>query len=496
MSFNYRVTADSKASFINHCDECIGTGRLGLGLHEEYQKQLAFAQREVGFRYMRGHGLFHRDLSIYWSFTDPAGVTHKGYNFTYLDRLYDMYMKQGIKPFIELGFMPDGLASGEQKIFYWGGNTTPPKDHDEWAQLIKAYIAHIRERYGDDEVAAWPVEVWNEPNLPGFWKDADLDAYLRLYEVSARAVKEAFPKMKVGGPAICGVSNHDDWMRAFLDYCKANELPVDFVSRHIYLANEPEHKGHYLYHTLRDVSAIIEELNSTRAIIDSYDEYRGLPLHITEFNTSYSPICPVHDTNENAVVIAQMLEAFGDTSASYSYWTFGDVFEEAGVPFTQFHGGFGLVANGLVPKPTLWTFAFYKKLMGECVLRESNMLVTKHNGGYRGLCWSLGREGSEITLSLPIEGRAALITKTVDEECCNPLKAWHDIGQPASPTEEQLELIKACAYPQCRTANMESKNGEISIGFSLGANALVYFELMPAPLSNDEGFDYSYYSVD
>lgn len=495
-AFKYRITKDGRASFINHCDECVGTGRLGLGLHEEYQAQLALTQREIGFRYMRGHGLFGRDLSIVCEHKDAEGKAYIEYNFTYLDRLYDMYLKNGIKPFIELGFMPDALASGEQTIFYWKGNVTPPEDYGEWAKLVRAYIEHIRARYGDDEVARWPVEVWNEPNLPGFWKDADLNAYLKLYEVTSRAVKEAFPLMKVGGPAICGVANHNDWIRAFLDFCADKSLPVDFITRHIYLADEPTRKGHYLYHRLRDVSAVIGELRETRAIIDGYDEYRGLPLHVTEFNTSYSPICPVHDTNENAVVIAQMLEMFGDTCASYSYWTFGDVFEEAGVPFTPFHGGFGLVANGLITKPTFWTFAFFKRLRGECALRERNMLVTREGDGYRGVCWSLGRQGAEVSLSLPAEGRMALYTQTVDEECCNPLKAWHDLGQPAYPSDEQMELIRSCGRPQSRTTAVEAANGEAELTFKLGANAIVYFELKPARLQNDAGFDYGYYCAE
>jgi len=94
--------------------------------------------------------------------------------------------------------------------------------------------------------------------------------------------------------------------------------------------------------------------------VDSYEEFAGKDIHITEYNTSYIPNAPVHDTCYNAAYVAQMLSRLGDCHTSYSYWTFGDVFEELGVPFTPFHGGFGLVANGCIPKPTFWTFAFYK----------------------------------------------------------------------------------------------------------------------------------------
>lgn len=495
-TYDYHITPESRAVFHNNADYCVGTGRLGLGLHAEYQRQLAMAQREVSFRYLRGHGLFNRDLSILCTYRDKDGSVRHEYNFTYLDRLYDMYVEQHIKPFIELGFMPDELASGGQTIFWWQGNVTPPHDHDEWARLVKAFILHIRQRYGDAEVATWPVEVWNEPNLAVFWKDADLDAYLKLYKITSLAVREAFPQMRVGGPAICGVSNHDDWMRAFLDFCQEQELPLDFVTRHIYCAGDPKQVERYMYHPMRDVGDVLAELNATRRIIDSYPRFRGLELHITEFNTSYNPFCPVHDTNQNAVLIAQMLASFGDTSASYSYWTFGDVFEESGVPAAQFHGGFGMIANGCVPKPTLWTFAFFKKLTGDCVLRAPNMVVTRCGDSYRGVCWNLGRDAAQIGLSLPAADTRALITRVVDEEVCNPLKAWHDIGQPAYPTQAQMELLRQSAYPLTRTQTVQPTDGVMKLSLSLGANAVVYFELAGVDGQNDRGYDYSYYCVE
>ena len=120
------------------------------------------------------------------------------------------------------------------------------------------------------------------------------------------------------------------------------------------------------------------------------DRYKGLPMHITEFNTSYSPDSPVHDTTRNAAYIARLLACLGEMNESYSYWTFGDVFEEKGVPFTPFHGGFGLVANGCIPKPTFWTFAFFKELQGQCLLRNREAVaVQRPDGTVAGVAWNL-----------------------------------------------------------------------------------------------------------
>jgi len=490
---NIAINAGSTAAFNNNADFCVGTGRMGLAMQKEYHDQLSLAQELCHFKHIRGHGLFCDDMAIYQPWTDEEGAEHEGYNFTYLDRVMDDYRAQGLKPFIELGFMPEKMASGTQTIFYWKGNTTPPADHQKWADMIKATLRHLAERYGEDEVSAWPCEVWNEPNLPGFWEHADEDAYHQLYKTSVLAVKEALPKMRVGGPAICGGATSLDWVRNFLTFCRDEKLPVDFLTRHAYMGETPERKGRYLYHTMRTVDSIIEEMQSTRDIIDSFPEYTGMEMHVTEFNTSYHPFCPIHDTNYNAALVAGLLSRMGDVCASYSYWTFGDVFEEQGVPSRPFHGGFGMIANQLIPKPTLWAFHYFSNLKGECVHRDDNCLIMKKaDGSYEGVAWNIAQvERAEITLDieLPVEGKCVLTTETVDEVTCNPLKAWHDLGEPASLTDEQLRFLRQAGQPLCQTCQAE--DGKISI--LLRENAVVRFTLKAAAPQTDYGYDYSWY---
>ena len=299
-----RIAADSQARFNNNTAFCIGTGRMGLALQREYQQQLAMAQAECAFTHIRGHGLFSDDMAIYQPYQDAEGNWHEGYNFTYLDRVMDDYRAQGLKPFLELGFMPEKMASGTQTIFYWKGNVTPPQDDAKWTAMVQATLVHLAERYGKEEVSTWPCEVWNEPNLAGFWENADEEKYHHLYAVTAKAVKDVLPDMRVGGPAICGGATSQDWVRNFLQFCKENQLPLDFVSRHAYMGETPEHRGRYLYHTMRTVDSLLSEMQETRDIIDSFPEYRGMEMHITEFNTSYNPFCPIHDTNLNAAYMA------------------------------------------------------------------------------------------------------------------------------------------------------------------------------------------------
>ena len=503
---NYIITGKEKIKFNNNAFYCIGTGRMGLALQKHYFEQLKLVQEKIGFEHIRGHGLFHDDMAIYHEFQE--GVPQFGphayegwdekkvqveYNWTYLDLVMDSYRELHIKPFIELGFMPKQLASGDNTIFYWKGNTTPPKNYKRWANLIKATLQHLMDRYGADEVVTWPVEVWNEPNLPGFWKDANMEEYFKLYDVSSRAVKSVDKRFKVGGPAVCGGTDKE-WVKDFLEFVRRNKCPLDFVSRHHYTTEFPAYSGHYGYPKLHPKEKCFDQLKATRKIVDSFKEFKGMDINVTEFNTSYIPNAPVHDMNLNAAYVALMLSTFGDNHKSYSYWTFGDIFEEGGVPYTPFHGGFGLVANGLIPKPTFWTFAFYKNLTKDydkCVLKTPECIVTKcKDGSFRGIAWNVDTEMSgkeiKINLTLPLAAKDnVLITQLVDEEVCNPLKVWHDIGEPANPSQEELELLRTSAQPFIKTERCGNK-----LSLALKENAVCYFEIKAAPINSDRGYTY------
>ncbi len=488
------VKSDSSAQFFNNVDFCVGTGRMGLALTKEYMEQLKLVQDEIGFKHIRGHGIFSDDMAIYQSH-EENGKTIVEYNFTYLDFVMDNYLSVNITPFLELGFMPSKMASGDQTIFYWKGNVTPPSSYDSWCELVEATLRHLMERYGADEVVTWPIEVWNEPNLPGFWKNADMDEYLVLFEKTFNCIKAIDKRFKVGGPAICGVEDKKH-MKFFMDFINDRKFPIDFITRHHYTSDDPQRGGHYGYIDLREINYSFQTLNDSREIIDSYPDYKGLPMHITEFNTAYIPNAPIHDTNQNASYVADMLSRFGETSESYSYWTFGDIFEEWGVPFAPFHGGFGMVANRGIRKPTFYAFKFFKQLSGKCLLKEDKVIVCKKDNGFNGLLYASNnvRKGENLSVSFSIEAdykEYSLIQHIVDEETCNPLKVWHDLGEPSSLTKAQENLLRECDKPLIKTNVMTVENGKLNFSLDVKEFGLVYFELIPHVLSSDRGYDYN-----
>lgn len=491
MSGKTIIDPENRVQFNNNVDFCVGTGRLGLALTQEYLAQLEMVQKEIGFKFIRGHGLFSDDVSIYHEY-EENNETKVEYNYTYIDRIIDKFIELDIRPYLELGFMPEKLASGTQTIFYWKGNTTPPKDYKLWTDMVVALLKHLLDRYGE-EVYGWFIEVWNEPNLPGFWYKADMQEYFRLFKETFTAIKKLDSRFKVGGPAICGVRD-EEWIRSFLEFCKKEDIKPDNITRHHYTVEFPERIGHCDYSKLEDSDMRIANLQTSRDIIDSFAEFKGTPMHITEFSTSYTPVGVIHDTNLNAAYLAGQLSRLGDMNELYSYWTFGDVFEEQGVPFTPFHGGFGMVAAGCIPKPTFWTFSFFKQLKNYsevCVLRDDTAVIVKGEKGFAGIIWNASEEDLVREFELPVSAEEyTVITKTVDEECCDPLKTWHDLGEPADPSKAEAELIRSTAYPRVRTAVLCSKKNKAEVAFTVRRHGLVYFEVNKRTFTPDRGYDY------
>jgi xylan 1,4-beta-xylosidase len=505
------VNSNNQTTFNNNVDYCVGTGRLGLALTEEYLKELKFVQDMIGFSYIRGHGLFSDDVAIYQEYEEDGKIKAE-YNYTYIDRIFDRFLELGIRPYLELGFMPEKLASGTQTIFYWKGNTTPPKDYKKWTDMVIALLEHLKNRYGK-EVTSWPIEVWNEPNLPGFWYKADMEEYFKLFKETFLAIKAFDSRFKVGGPAICGVRDAE-WIKGFLDFCKKEGICPDRITRHHYTVEFPERIGHYDYSKLEDSKMRFENLQSTRDIVDSYEEFKGLPIHLTEFSTSYTPRGVIHDTNLNAAYLARQLSGLGDVNEAYSYWTFGDVFEEQGVQNSLFHGGFGMVAAGNIPKPTFWTFYFFKQLKlfsQDCVYRDDNAVIVKSDRGYAGILWNIDEEDQEKEISFAFGEKLnksennteeksyagdtnakeyTLVTKTVDETCCNPLKLWHDLGEPAYPTREETELIKSAAWPLVESSVVKADDSEALVKVLVRKNGVLYFTLTKRSFTPDRGYDY------
>ena len=359
---------------------CVGSAHAGMELHPENMAQLAEIHREIGFEYVRFHGIFTDDMHVY---TERNGAPV--YDFTRVDELYDKVLAAGLKPFVELSFMPTALASGKQSIFFWNANVTPPADRDKWTALVQAFVAHLQTRYGAEQVKTWYFEVWNEPNYAGFWPNADQAAYFKLYDATASAIKKVNPTLRVGGPATAGAG----WVPEFLAHTSAAKVPVDFVSTHTYAVSSGflDADGNADLVLSTDPAAISGDVKNVRRQIDA-SAHPGLPLHITEWSASYSSRDPVHDSYTSAAFVLEKLRQSEGSASSMSYWTYSDLFEENGPPPAAFHGGFGLLTRDDLRKPVFFAYKYLNQLgPTELANDDTSSWITRRGDDVQALLW-------------------------------------------------------------------------------------------------------------
>jgi xylan 1,4-beta-xylosidase len=438
--------------------ECIGAGRANEGLRADWQQQLAYVKKECGFRYIRMHGLLTDDMGVYKE--DKKG--NPEYNYMYVDVLFDYLLSIGIRPFVELGFMPNALASGKETIFWWRGNVTPPKDYDKWGALVRNITEHFTQRYGTDEVKTWYFEVWNEPNLkPGFWTGSR-DDYFKLYKYSAEAVKSVNPAYRVGGPGTAGAA----WETELIDFCVKNNLPIDFISTHSYGVNQgylDEYGNSGTILAPQEFAVSGDVLQSRKEIASSPKP--DLELHYTEWSASYTPADPIHDSYHEAAYVLQKLKQVGNAAQSMSYWVFTDIFEESAPRFTPFHGGFGMLNIQGINKPVFYAYQFLNhlgktelinedKMSWACKDEKGNIQVLAYDFTYtlpdsvnnqvfyiRDLP-SKDKGKLRVNISGAPDGNYSLEVYKVGYRCNDAFTTYFDLGRPNQLTKQQVGEIK------------------------------------------------------
>lgn len=378
ITVSYRQEKGQLNRYFSHC---IGAGRANELLRFTAMEQLEEAVKKCGFRYIRFHGIFHEDMGV--CTRDEDGRLH--YNFQYIDLLFDRLLKIGIRPFLELSFMPKCMASGSQTVFFWTANVTPPVDYTEWTDFITAFVTHLTLRYGEEEIKQWYFEVWNEPNHKDFFSEhAHIEAYYMLYAKTAFAVKKVNPAYRVGGPATAGMS----WIEEFQQFCKRTKTPLDFISSHSYCVAghfDPDGKK---YTALQESDALIKPIKKYGKLVEN----AGLPLCITEWSTSYSSRDPIHDSYISAPFILHAIKELDGYADSFSYWVFTDIFEETGLPPTPFHGGFGLFNTQSLKKSVFHSYQFLNEL-GDIQLecKDEDCYACKSQDEVQILAWNYTR---------------------------------------------------------------------------------------------------------
>ncbi len=426
-------------------EKCAGSDRTAVGLRAQWRQDLIRAHCETGIASVRCHGLFD----------DEMGIAAQGpgrFNFLYVDQIYDFMIEHGVRPFVELSFMPEAFASSENTIMAYRGNVSPPRRWQDWYDMVEAFTRHCVQRYGINEVGNWRFEAWNEPNIV-FWAGTQAQ-YFELYRQSALAVKSVDKRLQVGGPATAQLA----WIPDLIRFCAAGNLPLDFISSHVY-PTDPQAQifgraGMYSYEEVipRGVALARQQVESSAM--------PHLPVWITEWSSANPAF--IADTVKNCVGLAETM----------SYWTFDNVFEEQGVPAGIFNRSFGMIGQWGIARPALHAFAFLHQ-MGETRLEASEgpVLATRRaDGSSAVLVWNLipessgarmangnplaagggasGTEGKELALRLRIGGvggRRQVQVSQVNDAVGTAIPKWKAMGSPAYPSADQIQELRAAA---------------------------------------------------
>ncbi|CAM3577273.1 MULTISPECIES: GH39 family glycosyl hydrolase [Paenibacillus] len=476
------IQADGpSARYEQHWNVTTTAGRAIEGLREDWRRQLRELKGHIPFRYIRFHGIFNDEMMVYSEKEDGTPV----YNWSYVDKLYDFLLEQGVKPFVELSFMPSQLARSKETIFWWRGNISPPADQTKWDALVRAFVRHCLNRYGAKEVESWYFEVWNEPDLSGVCWAGSKEEYFAFYASTVRAIKSVWPQLRTGGPAMgYGSLWNDPWADEFMYYCREHEVPLDFFSFHIYseyprLKHEREHLT-----KIMPASFYRESIDRLREKMKA-SAYGDLELHITEWNFSMYDRNLLHDTMFMApFVIYHALNTLGVVKA-LAFWSFTDVFEESTVPTSPFYGGFGLINRDGLKKPSYYALELLQKLGDELLVQGDGYVGTRTRDGsmqflfyhyvhvdplFSSGDWSeltstnrydvFEEKGSRIfELSLSkLTGTFKCTSYRLDRQHGSVFDEWIHMGAPEFLTEEELVYLHNRSGPGIRTELLQQDN--------------------------------------
>jgi xylan 1,4-beta-xylosidase len=450
-----------------------GPGPGGRHVGEELAESFRIARRDLGAEMVRAHGILHDSLGIYREV--DGGAVH---DFSKVDAVYERLLETGLRPVVELSFMPHDLASApDRTVFDYRGIISPPRDWDRWSALIRDLVTHLVDRFGLDEIRRWPFEVWNEPNLQVFWTGSQAD-YFRLYDETVRAVRSVDDRLLVGGPATAAAG----WVDDMFHHAATAGVPLDFLTTHTYGAPP------------LDLRPIARRFGREE-----------IPLWWTEWGISPTHGAPVNDSVWGAPLVARGMRSAAGRLESLAYWVVSDHFVELGEPERLFHGGFGLLTIGNLRKPRFWGVRVLELLGRDEVAAQ----LSGDGGGSLVEAWA-SRDGDEriavaiwngtldqsktegdATLDRDVQlsiegvpgGEWTLYHRRVDREHSNIAARWAELGGADWPDDAGWERLRAADRLDSVEPDRRVRigaDGRLALAFALPMPGISLVELVRA----------------
>ena len=427
-------------------EQMFGSGRANLSLRQDYRDDLHAVKQITDLKYVRFHAILDDENGVY----DEDAQGNPVYNFSYVDQIYDGLLASGVRPFVEISFMPKKLAARlDYHPFWYKQIVSPPADYNKWDALMTAFARHLVDRYGIDEISQWYFEVWKEPNLDFWTGRPQQQTYFELYDHTARALKAVNPRIRVGGPATAQAA----WVGDMIAHATQNHVPLDFVSTHVY-GNDTSQNVFGDNRPIAPHQMVCAAVDKVHKQIEASAQPR-MPLIWSEFNATYMNESNITDSIYMGPWMADTIRKCNGKVDMMSYWTFSDVFEEQGPVKTPFYGGYGLIAEGGIPKPAFNVFAMLHELGVQRIAEpEDNVLVTRRDDGTLVIAaWNLVEQdatGPDKTITLDLKGvppNARVSIRRSDAQHGDTLAAWDKMGKPRYPSLEQIAALKKASEP-------------------------------------------------
>jgi xylan 1,4-beta-xylosidase len=441
------------------------------------------------------------------------------YDWTILDRIFDTYRERKIKPFVQIGFMPEAMSTrpapyrhfwkpGDNYNDIYTGWTSPPKDYAKWGELVYQWARHLIDRYGRAEVETWWWEVWNEPDI-GYWRGTP-EEFMKLYDYAAEGLRRALPTARIGGPEVTGPNGTrtQQILRNFIEHCLRGTnyatgktgSPLDLVTFHAKGAPTVRPEGF----VRMSVSNQLRAINNGMSIVKSFPELAKTPIVIGESDPEGCAACPVRTNPSNAYRNGTMFSSYTAEQIARTYQLadlhqvnlLGAVtwaFEFEGQP--SFDGFRDLSTNG-VAKPVLNVFRMLGQMTGSRVATTStggltleevrdksvrgqpdiSALASRDRRSAAVLVWNyhdddLPAPASEVLLTidgLPA-GRPTVTHYRVDQDLSNAYTVWKSMGSPPTPSAAQKATLEKAGELQLfdPPQRMNVQNGRLVLSFSL-----------------------------
>lgn len=510
------VSAAQKGILLRHtCRTFTAIGKAKQLLFAGNQEMLRQLQEDIGFRYIKFHGIFDDDMMVYSE--GPDGSMEL--SFTYIDMALDFLHSIRLKPLVELSFMPRALAqTPERTMFYQESIISLPKDLSRWTSLISALLRHLEDRYGREELESWLFCLWNEPDSPvtmfGF---EDTEGFFAFYKATYDTVKAFNSNICFGSPSLLSDTLcNGQWLQQFMTYTKNEQCPPDFLHFHFYpislesasIPNLPQHE-HLILDPNEDL--LKDTIHQIRKKIRA-EGWNVPKLYLTEWNSSVSHRDLLNDTAFKAAYIVKNILENYDRLDSFGYWLATDLLEEVKVSNQTYHGGLGLFTCNGIKKAAYHGFALLSRLGDTLIGRGCGYFLTKGRGGIQILLYNYQHysplyasgelfdmtftnrytpfsNGKVKKFTIPLtdlKDGPWMITETiVNRESGSSFDKWVDFGALPLETEREIDYLKSISHPRILKRQIIVTDHMFPVTAELAPHEVRLMELAPRRPSPD-----------